>query len=82
MADKVLFNTEVALAEYKKRKAENDKKTQIDNSALYAGSPMHYYCKHCGEPTETLPEAHMSRPKTVCDACQALVEHGVLPIRN
>ncbi len=69
---------EVALRTFKERKASNTGK-QIDNSSLHAGSPMHYYCKFCGAPTETLPESHWGKPKTVCDPCKVLNDHGLIP---
>jgi hypothetical protein len=51
---------------------------RIDNTSLPAGSPMHYYCRHCSAPTETLPEPHRQRPVTVCAPCQLLEEQGLL----
>jgi hypothetical protein len=71
------FDSKIALGQFKKRKAANKGK-QIDNSRLYAGSPMHYYCHFCGEPTETLPEGHMKAPKTTCDPCKLLRDHGLI----
>lgn len=29
---------------------------KVDNSALHAGSPLYFYCRYCGLPTEMLPE--------------------------
>lgn len=72
------FDYKLALKQYHERKAANRGK-QINNSSLYAGSPMYYYCKFCGVLTETLPESHLSRPKTICDPCKILHEHGLLP---
>ncbi|MBI4158189.1 MAG: hypothetical protein HY505_01010 [Candidatus Yanofskybacteria bacterium] len=65
-----------ALAALKKRRANQPK--QIDNSSLYAGSPMYYYCRSCGHLAETLPECHTSIPKKLCDECQALKDLGWL----
>ncbi len=61
------------------RKALAVTRGQVDNSRLYAGSPMYYYCKHCGLLTETLPESHMERPKAVCDECDILIKAGFSP---
>lgn len=72
-----VFDSKLAMEQFEKRKAENAGK-QIDNSRLYAGSPMHYYCRFCGCHTETLPESHWSRPSTVCDPCQILHDHGLV----
>lgn len=70
------LDTNVAMEQFRKRKAENDGK-QIMNSTLPAGSPMYYYCKCCGVQTQVLPELHMSVPITRCDACDVLVKHGL-----
>jgi len=72
------FNVEVALEQFRKRKVDNQGK-QIDNSSLRAGSSMHYYCKFCGEHTETLPESHFGAPKVICDPCKVLNDHGLIP---
>jgi hypothetical protein len=50
---------------------------QIDNSLLYAGSPMYYYCHGCGDKTVTLPEGwYQTPPPRFCDPCKQLVEAG------
>lgn len=71
------FDSALAMEQYEKRKKENEGK-QIDNASLPAGSPMYYYCKFCGEHTETLAESHWSAPKTTCDPCNALHIHGLI----
>ncbi len=68
---------DVAMKQFKKRKAQWKGK-QVDNASLYAGSPMYYYCKHCGCQTCVLPECHWDAPKTVCDACDVLAAHGLV----
>ena len=68
---------ELAIAQFVERCAQHRGK-RIDNSRLHAGSPMHYYCKHCDAPTETLPELHREPPTTVCVPCNALDEQGLL----
>lgn len=45
---------------------------QINNSRLYAGSPMYYYCQLCGWQSDKLPESHAGLPKKHCDDCEAL----------
>ena len=67
-----------ALAEFVKRHNEHQGK-QVDNSNLHAGSPMYYYCRHCGVHTQTLPEGHFGRPKIVCVPCEVLEAHGLIP---
>lgn len=51
---------------------------RIDNARLPAGSPMHYYCRHCHVPTQTLPEVHAERPVTICDGCLLLEKRELL----
>jgi hypothetical protein len=72
------LNIEVALDQFAERYRENQGK-QVDNSSMPAGSPMVYYCRHCGVHTETLPESHWGRPKTVCNPCKVLDDHGLIP---
>lgn len=64
-----------ALKKYLKRKTENAGK-QINNTTLYAGSPMYFYCKHCGVLTDKLPETYVTPPKTCCDDCKELEKLG------
>lgn len=73
----ISINLDVAMRQFKKRKKANKGK-QVDNSSLYAGSPMYYYCRYCGELTECLPESHWNSPKTVCDPCDVLHQHGLI----
>ena len=73
------LDTEVCLKTFSERYAEASQSKHYDNSSLPAGSPMFYYCKHCGVHTETLPESHWGAAKTVCDACKVLVDHGLIP---
>ena len=71
------FDSKLALAQFEKRKKANAGK-QINNGSLPAGSPMYYYCKRCGAHTETLSESHSSKPKTICEPCDALRVHGLI----
>jgi hypothetical protein len=73
----IAFDHELALTNFHRRKEENKGK-QIDNSSQPAGSPIRYYCRYCGAHTQTLPECHNDRIKTVCDACEPLVLHGCI----
>ena len=58
----------IALAE---RKSNPPKK--IDNSSLYAGSPMYFYCKICdGE--IVLPESFTCAVPKLCKECDFLKE--------
>ncbi|MFA5870430.1 MAG: hypothetical protein WC842_00875 [Candidatus Paceibacterota bacterium] len=65
-----------ALEQLEKRR--KNKPEQIDNTSLYAGSPMYFYCKSCGHLADTLPESYISKPKDLCDECQALKDLGWL----
>jgi hypothetical protein len=72
------FDVDLALEQFNKRVAANPESKQINNSSLHAGAPMIYYCRFCGCHTETLPECHVSRPKTCCDPCKVLNDHGLI----
>lgn len=50
------------------RQARNVALTRINNSDLYAGSPMYYYCRLCGNQM-ILPESHIERAPWYCSAC-------------
>lgn len=59
------------------RRTESEIAGHINNSRLYAGSSMYYYCKYCGVLTDTLPENWwVSPPKKICEDCQTLIELG------
>ncbi len=62
----------IALAERKSNPPE-----QIDNSSLYAGSPMFFYCKIC-EGTIVLPESFTCAVPKLCVECNFLKEMGWL----
>ena len=47
---------------------------QVNNSSLYAGSPMFFYCDLCGYESDRLPESYTCVPKRHCAACVALKE--------
>lgn len=51
---------------------------KVDNSALHPGAPMYFYCRHCGLPTEILPEDYDFRPITECSQCRGLRNEGWL----
>jgi len=57
-----------ATVEFLERKAVNDKKPRIDNSRLYAGSSMYYYCRYCGE-EDRKPESFDPRRDPIQDPC-------------
>lgn len=65
-----------ALEQLKKRRENKPK--QIDDEKLPAGSLMHFYCKSCSHLADTLPESYISKPKDLCDECQALKDLGWL----
>lgn len=50
------------------------KPTPVDNSSLYAGSPMFFYCKVCGHPSDTKDESYVTPPLKYCGPCQELKE--------
>ena len=70
--DTIEVKDTIALKKLRER-IENCPK-QIDNSSLYAGSPMYFYCKVCGHQSDVKPEGYMSTPKRYCDPCWELKE--------
>lgn len=44
----------------------------IDNSRLYAGSPMYFYCKLCGHQSDVMPESYSGTPAKYCGPCKEL----------
>jgi len=67
---------EVALRALEERRQANRDRERIDNSSLYAGSPMHFDCSGCGEDI-VVPENYITCPK-LCPECQALKDVGWL----
>jgi hypothetical protein len=45
---------------------------QVNNNALYAGSPMFFYCQLCGHECDRLPESYNCVPKKHCQECLEL----------
>lgn len=50
----------------------------IDNSRLYAGSPMYYYCVECGAFITSLPECHSGPAPHTCSSCKKLEDNELL----
>jgi uncharacterized OB-fold protein len=65
---------EFALKALKARRRKSAKVKKIDNSSLYAGSPMYFYCKTCGAIADILPENYIAPPKKYCNQCQAMID--------
>jgi len=68
---------EHALEQLRQRREKYKDRKKINNSSLYAGSPMYYYCKSCNEEM-VLPESHACAAPSLCDECKALKEFGWL----
>ena len=71
-----LKGKDFALKALKERRDNPPEK--IDNSKLYAGSPMYFYCISCGHVSDVLPESYLCSPSKLCDECQALKNLGWL----
>jgi len=67
-----------ALEQFVRRRRYAVSIEKVDNSGLHAGSPMYFYCKECGIPTEVLPEDYLFAPIRFCSQCQGLQTHGWL----
>ena len=68
------FIKKKAFEQFLRRKNYAIKLKKIDNRGLHAGSPMYYYCKECGTPTEVLPEQHLFPPNSYCSQCHQLIQ--------
>ncbi len=70
---------EVALAKLAQRRKENKSKKKINDARLPAGSDLHFYCISCDGLADVLPENYfISKPKKLCNECQALKDLGWL----
>jgi len=68
---------EVALEGLEVRKAKAKELGQVNNSDLYAGSPMYYYCQHCGLESDRLPEDwFVGKPRRICSECKGMKDEG------
>lgn len=67
---------EAAVNALKERR--NSKPEQIDNSSLYAGSSMTFYCVSCGHVSDVVPEGYISPPAKLCGECKAMKDLGWL----
>lgn len=69
--------------EFLARKAANATKERINNSELWAGADMHFYCQYCGE-EDCKPECFDPRTDPVqdpCRGCRELIKMGYEPDR-
>ena len=72
------LDKDIAIESFVRRYNKHSKEEKIDNSKLYAGSPMYFYCRGCTCHVATLPECYISPPPRYCDSCKVLVDHGIL----
>lgn len=70
------YQKEMACEQFLRRCRYAIRIEKIDNSGLHAGSPMYFYCKDCGIPTEVLPEDYLFQPTRRCSQCTGLHQHG------
>lgn len=68
---------EYSLEQLRKRREDYKDRKKVNNSDLYAGSPMFYYCKSCNKEI-VLPETHACPAPPLCKECEALKELGWL----
>lgn len=77
MAPLTSHGREIALEGLRKRRAAAQTQKTINNSALYAGSPMYYFCIGCGLQNIVVPENWITKPE-LCTECKALKDCGWL----
>ena len=67
-----------ALAALAARRKRFKNAKSVDNGAAYAGSPMYFPCKACGDPQGVcVPESYLSKPD-LCSECADLRSLGWL----
>lgn len=76
--DDITLNKEKACEQFVRRRRYAHQIEKIDNAGLHAGSPMYFYCKECGIPTEVLPEDYLFAPLRQCSQCNGLHQQGWL----
>lgn len=69
---------ELAFNQFLRRVRAAKARPPIDNSKLYAESPMYYYCEHCGIQVDFLPEDFLFPPYNKCSQCIGLRDIGWL----
>lgn len=69
---------EKALQQLAQRRLYAAEIEKINNADLPVGSPLYFYCRHCGIPTEVLPEDYVFPPLRECSQCQGLKSEGWL----
>lgn len=69
---------QMAIEQFRRRQRLAANIERVDNTALHAGAPMYFYCRHCGLPTEMLPEDYVFPPITECSQCWGLKDEGWL----
>lgn len=74
----VSFAKDKAIEQFVRRKRYAISIEKVDNAGLHAGSPMYFYCRHCGIPTEVLPEDYLFTPIQNCSQCLGLKDEGWL----
>lgn len=72
------LDKDIAIASFVERYKKHSVEKKIDNSSLYAGSPMYFYCRGCTVHHATLPESYITPAPKYCDSCQVLVNHGLM----
>lgn len=69
---------ELVFTKLRERIAKAATEEKIDNSKLYAGSSMYFYCKLCGLLADVLPESYITPPRKHCEDCGRLFkEYGL-----
>jgi hypothetical protein len=67
-----------AFEQFRRRRHYAAQIERVNNSDLHSGAPMYFYCKHCGIPTEVLPEDYLFPPVLECSQCQGMKNEGWL----
>ena len=73
-----MITKEKACEQFVRRRRYAQAIVQVNKTDFQAGSPMYFYCRHCGIPTEVLPDDSLFPPMLECSQCLGLKSEGWL----
>ncbi len=69
-----------AIEQFVGRATAARKQKRVENDKLYAGSPMYFYCVHCGIVCDVLPEEYCFSPHRECSQCVGLSKESLIGV--
>lgn len=74
----LMAEKERACEQFRQRRQHAQQVEKFRNDELPAGSPIYFYCRYCGLPTEVLREDFVFPPFGECSQCRGLKDAGWL----